>query len=279
MEITSNLTTTTTTTTTTNTNNQRNHNHHHHKSNSNSIISISNGKNEKPSINKQQINSTLFFNNPNYFNTNTNATTTNTNTINSSNNVTSDTNTNNVNNNANNHSTNNQNQNKIGLNNNAGIHKKERHEHSKPKRNPPIGSRGLETDQHRIAQRQKQIDYGKNTLGYQEYCKAVPREKRKPGTDPQTPDIHLKISKRGFDGLVKIWRRGLHEFDPTKKDDEIEIDLDDIEADQDFLAGKSMENVNLGQYGKEEQEEREERDEEDVHFKRKAVEKFEESFV
>ena len=32
-----------------------------------------------------------------------------------------------------------------------------------------------ETDPHRIAQRQKQIDMGKNTLGYQRYRQQVPR--------------------------------------------------------------------------------------------------------
>ena len=32
-----------------------------------------------------------------------------------------------------------------------------------------------ETDPHRIAQRQKQVDYGKNTLGYQRYTEEIPR--------------------------------------------------------------------------------------------------------
>jgi hypothetical protein len=33
----------------------------------------------------------------------------------------------------------------------------------------------LETDAHRINQRQKQVDFGKNTLGYQIYTKAIPK--------------------------------------------------------------------------------------------------------
>ena len=32
---------------------------------------------------------------------------------------------------------------------------------------------------------------------------------------PRTPDVHRKCSKRAFDGLVKIWRRELHKYDPS----------------------------------------------------------------
>jgi len=116
---------------------------------------------------------------------------------------------------------------------------------------------GIETDPRRLEQRLKQINFGKNTVAYQTYLEKVPRCKRKRGQHPFTPDINRKMSKRAFSGLVKAWRRQLHNWDsasdkadkvtpsdveegkaaPVKKDIEQPIDtldkkvLDELEDD------------------------------------------------
>eukprot|EP00775_Hariotina_reticulata_P003537 gene3537-3806_t len=62
----------------------------------------------------------------------------------------------------------------------------------------------FETDPKRLVQRQKQIDYGKNTLGYERYLAAVPKDKRRrfgKNHDPPTPDITRKMSKKTWDGI------------------------------------------------------------------------------
>ncbi|KAJ3056220.1 hypothetical protein HK097_007703 [Rhizophlyctis rosea] len=76
------------------------------------------------------------------------------------------------------------------------------------------------SEERRLEQRQKQIDYGKNTVGYQRYISIVPRQKRRPRIDPETPDKHSKCSKRCWDGLVRQWRRRLHQWDPPEGDTE-----------------------------------------------------------
>jgi len=73
--------------------------------------------------------------------------------------------------------------------------------------------RPRETDEKRLAARQKQIDYGKNTVGYARYCELVPRDKRRP-EDPRTPDKYRVCSKRSWDGQIRKWRRALHKYDP-----------------------------------------------------------------
>ena len=73
----------------------------------------------------------------------------------------------------------------------------------------------VETDQHKIAFRLKQIQYGKNTVGYDNYITAVPRNKRYLSIDehPRTPDPLEIQSKRAFDGRIRVWRKALHNWD------------------------------------------------------------------
>uniref|UniRef100_A0A1Q3EVT4 Putative histone rna hairpin-binding protein n=1 Tax=Culex tarsalis TaxID=7177 RepID=A0A1Q3EVT4_CULTA len=69
-----------------------------------------------------------------------------------------------------------------------------------------------------LVRRQKQIDYGKNTLGYENYLRQVPKEQRTK-EHPKTPPKHIKYSRRAWDGLVRVWRKKLHCFDPDSRPD------------------------------------------------------------
>jgi hypothetical protein len=71
---------------------------------------------------------------------------------------------------------------------------------------PPLDSTDPE-DIHRMDQRRKQIVKGKNTVGYSEYVKQVPKEQRlaRSMATPMTPDASLKIPNKRWNGLVKAW--------------------------------------------------------------------------
>lgn len=64
-----------------------------------------------------------------------------------------------------------------------------------------------ETDPHRLAQRQKQIDYGKNTVGYDLYCAAVPRYVQ------QLVVRHLRPRNAQFTHVCCVCRQ-LHKLQP-----------------------------------------------------------------
>lgn len=71
----------------------------------------------------------------------------------------------------------------------------------------------------RIA-RERQINFGKMTIGYARYIEMCPKQDRialrKKGIviGPDTPRINQKCSKRNFEGQVHKWRRDLHAWDP-----------------------------------------------------------------
>lgn len=97
---------------------------------------------------------------------------------------------------------------------------------------PAVKEQAEENDVHRLSQRHKQIEFGKNTLGYERYNELIPRLKRK-SKDPHTPNPKQVCSKRSWDGQIRKWRRLLHNYDPPVEDGE--------EMAEDFSALKSRE--------------------------------------
>ncbi|XP_013107791.1 histone RNA hairpin-binding protein [Stomoxys calcitrans] len=73
-----------------------------------------------------------------------------------------------------------------------------------------------ETDAAILSRRQKQIDYGKNTVAYERYAELIPKTERS-RDHPRTPNKYGKYSRRAFDGLIKIWRKQLHYYDPPNE--------------------------------------------------------------
>jgi len=96
-----------------------------------------------------------------------------------------------------------------------------------------------ETDAKRLASRQKQIDIGMNTVGYQKYLELVPLNLRKKVA--KTPDIHQVCSKRSWDGQVRKWRRELHVYDPPGQSIENDLVGEELETEDPVISSESEE--------------------------------------
>jgi len=81
-----------------------------------------------------------------------------------------------------------------------------------------------ETDAVVLNRRQKQINYGKNTLDYDKYVKKVPREFRK-DMMPRTPNKSMKFTRRQWDGIVKNWKQMIHTtVEALEKTERVSVD-------------------------------------------------------
>lgn len=88
-----------------------------------------------------------------------------------------------------------------------------------------------DTNSHRLAQRQKQIMYGENTQGYDNFINALQRDPSLlKGRLPLKPSIIQRCSNRSWDGQVRKWRRELHMYDFEVVDTELKQQVSNVSS-------------------------------------------------
>lgn len=78
----------------------------------------------------------------------------------------------------------------------------------------------------RLSRRIGDIALVKGGAAYLKYITAVPKPTRT-RAQPRTPNPHKQWSKRGWDGLMKKWKKQLYEFDSSQRSDATSADVTD----------------------------------------------------
>lgn len=114
----------------------------------------------------------------------------------------------------------------------SGSRRSSRNQQSQQQKSASRCPTQMETDMDTLKRRQKDLDYGKNTIGYQNYVDQVPKGQRTK-YQPTTPDKFRKMPRRTWDNAIRMWRKHLHQYDPTDGEDQ-ETELSDILSDMSF---------------------------------------------
>lgn len=99
--------------------------------------------------------------------------------------------------------------------------------------------REKEEDAEVIRRREKQIEYGKNTEGYQNYVNDIPKRLRSQD-HPKTPNKFMKLSRRKWDTKVRIWRQLLHHFDSPENKENVSLLSTDADSDHNEACSENI---------------------------------------
>ncbi|KAL5971752.1 Histone RNA hairpin-binding protein [Taenia solium] len=76
----------------------------------------------------------------------------------------------------------------------------------------------LERRRSELLRRQRDIDVGKTTEKYAEYVLKIPKPEREKH-HPRTPNKFRVVSRRGWDGMIRKWRRDIHNYENLNSDE------------------------------------------------------------
>ncbi|KAF7261642.1 hypothetical protein EG68_00917 [Paragonimus skrjabini miyazakii] len=92
----------------------------------------------------------------------------------------------------------------------------------------------LERRQLELLRRQRDIDMGKVTERYADYVLSVPKPERE-RHHPRTPNKFRKVSRRAWDGMIRKWRKHLHNFE------DLDFEISWRSLSSTYISGQSSE--------------------------------------